>query len=283
MKKLSAAIVLLVVVLSLITLGFTEVNEWDCPNCGRTGNTRNYCGGCGEPGPLNAGNGDLEAGLTILPAMTSVGSYITFGHYPQTEAGSDSTPIEWLVLDVDDTEQKALIISRYGLDVKPYHKEWVDITWAECTLRTWLNNEFLNNAFSPSEQKAILTTEVDNGKRQGYNEWDTRGGNNTQDRIFLLSYAEGNKYLGITYGYGNYINSMVAPTAYAIKQGAVFNDNFKTTDDMMAGRWWLRSPGSEQFTAALVITDGSLLDDDVSCDYDVVRPALWINLQSGIF
>ena len=29
-----------------------EHDVWDCPNCGRTGNMRNYCGGCGYPAPL---------------------------------------------------------------------------------------------------------------------------------------------------------------------------------------------------------------------------------------
>ena len=30
------------------------------------------------------------------------GNYITFGYYPQTADGTDNTPIEWLVLDVDE-------------------------------------------------------------------------------------------------------------------------------------------------------------------------------------
>lgn len=55
------------------------------------------------------------------------GDYITFGRYPQTAEGNDNTPIEWLVLEKDG--QKALLISRYGLDHQQYHKNFVDVTW----------------------------------------------------------------------------------------------------------------------------------------------------------
>jgi len=79
--------------------------------------------------------------------------------YPQTEAGTDNTPIEWIVPDVQG--DKALPISRYGLDARAYHKDFVSITWERCTLRTWLNSTFLNEAFSANEQNAILTTTAD--------------------------------------------------------------------------------------------------------------------------
>ena len=35
---------------------------------------------------------------------------------------------------------------------------------------------------------AILTVALDSGRKQGY--WDTGSGKDTQDRVFLLSYAE---------------------------------------------------------------------------------------------
>lgn len=39
-------------------------------------------------------------------------------------------------------------------------------------------------------------TTVDNSKAQGYSGYSTDGGNNTEDKVFLLSYAEANKYFG---------------------------------------------------------------------------------------
>ena len=67
------------------------------------------------------------------PLRVTVGQSVTLGHYPQTAAGDDRTPIEWTVLDVRGG--KALVISRYGLDAKPYHTEYTDVTWETCTLR----------------------------------------------------------------------------------------------------------------------------------------------------
>ena len=186
------------------------------------------------------------------------------------------------MLDVQG--EKALLLSRYGLDTMRYNKEKTDVTWETCTLRTWLNGEFLNRAFSADEQKAVLTTNVDNGKSQGYSEWNTSGGNDTQDKVFLLSYAEANRYLGVTRDDRKNTKSRVAPTAYAKKNGAyTFDNSCKTADGEAAGYWWLRSPGYTQYNAAYVITAGSLNYNNVFCDNCVVRPALWIDLGSDIF
>jgi len=228
----------------------------------------------------------IAASATALDAKFTVGKYVTFGHYPQTEAVNDSTAIEWLVLARDG--QKALLLSRYGLDAKPYNKYKGDITWSGSTLRSWLNGEFLTKAFSNSEQTAIMTTNVDNSQSQGYTrpgyfDWGWSGGNNTEDKVFLLSYAEANKYLGVRYEDSNNMKSRVKPTEYAIKNGAWTSSSDKTTDGAAAGYWWLRSPGYNRSYAACVGNEGYLFSNsvnDVSC---CVRPALWVNLKSGIF
>lgn len=207
----------------------------------------------------------------------AVGDTITFGTYPQTEAGDDETPIEWLVLDRDG--DYALLLSRYALDAQPYNTERVDITWAQCTLRTWLNEEFINRAFTTVEQSAILLTNVDNSSSQGYSRCKTSGGNNTLDKMFLLSYSEANMYLGVTAEDVNNMNARVAATAYALAQGAYASKNIKTLDGQGAEAWWLRSPGYSQYTAAAVHTSGffnhGYVDNDVG-----IRPALWINLNT---
>ena len=223
----------------------------------------------------------LAEAAAARDALFSVGNYVTFGTYPQTSAGSDQTPIEWLVLDRDG--DKALLLSRYGLDAQPYHTSYTSITWEKCTLRTWLNDDFINRAFTAAEQSAILLTNVDNSSIQCYSGWSTSGGNNTQDKVFLLSYAEANKYLGVTYDNSNNTKSRVAPNAYAISQGAWPSDSNKTTDGEAAGWWWLRSPGGIQYAAVFVNPDGSLSCSNVDFARVSVRPALWVNLESGIF
>ena len=207
-------------------------------------------------------------------AKFTVSNYVEFGTYPQTAVGTDNTSIEWLVLARDGN--KALLISRYGLDAQPYDAEYTDVTWETCALRTWLNSTFMNKAFTAAEQGAILTTSVINSGSQNYSEWSTSGGNNTQDQIFLLSYAGTNKYFDVTYSDDNNTKARVRPTAYAEKQ-SVDASNSST------GWWWLRSPGEEQRSAACVDTDGSLNYSNVNDDTGCVRPALWVNLESGIF
>ncbi len=227
---------------------------------------------------------DLAATAAVVAsrdAKYAAGNHVTFGHYPQTSGGNDSTEIEWLVLARDGN--KALLISRYGLDAKPYNEEYVDITWEKCTLRTWLNGAFLNKAFTAQEQTGIVLSSVDNSSTQGYSKWSTGGGNNSQDKVFLLSYAEANKYFGVTNESSSNTKTRVAPTAYAIKQGANTSSRNKTVDGIDAGWWWLRSPGLIQSYAALVYYYGSLYSNDVNYFSGCVRPALWINLESDIF
>ena len=216
-----------------------------------------------------------------LKLLKTLGSIVAFGTYPQTTGGTDATPIEWIVLDYDSKNNKALLLSRYGLDAQPYNTEWVSVTWETCSLRTWLNNTFMNNAFSAKEQSAILQTNVDNSKSHGYMLWKPDDGNNTQDRIFLLSYAEANKYLEVEHNDSKNTKSQAAPTAYVMQR--VFKTNDKTADGESAGLWWLRSRGETQRSAALVYTDGSLSFADIRSDGALVRPVLWISLESDIF
>ena len=223
----------------------------------------------------------LYPGNVSRDAYYSVGNYVTFGSYPQTKEGNDNTPIEWLVLARDG--EKVLLLSRYGLDVKPYHTSSADTTWEQCSLREWLNSEFINEAFSENERTGILIADVDNSRTQGYSKWSKQGGNNTQDRVFLLSYAEANKYLNVTFGNSNYTKARVAPTAYAITQGAHTTSSDKTADGTESAWWWLRSPGSRQDIAAGVGRKGTLGSKRVNDDSGCIRPALWINLESGNF
>ena len=211
--------------------------------------------------------------LAELDEKFAVNQYVKFGTYPQTSSGTDQTPIEWKVLARDGN--KALLISRYGLDQKAYNTECVNITWETCTLRKWLNNEFLNAAFTLEQQNGIESVTVDNSQAQG--QWSTYGGNNTeQDKVFLLSYAEAMKY------FANDAERRCVPTAYAVSNGATQSSNFKL-DGQKCCLWWLRSPGSSSYTAALVISSGSISGSRVNYWDNAVRPAIWVNLESGVF
>ena len=216
-----------------------------------------------------------------------------FGSYEQdNKTANGAEAIEWLVLDVQDGN--ALLISKYGLDAKPYNTEDTDVTWETCTLRKWLNTDtteekcFLSTAFSSTEQDAILTTTVDNSSSQCYSGWSTSGGNNTTDKIFLLSYTEANKYFEVQYVDGTvvteYTKSRVLPTAYAVAQGVWTNEHYKVDSSVYgstgaAGSWWLRSPGSRQHEAAFVHSTGTLANYTVDNIYVSVRSAMWLKLE----
>lgn len=167
--------------------------------------------------------------------------------------------IKWRVLDIRDG--KALLITEEGIDAKPYHNSYTNITWADCTLRTWLNSDFYNSAFSEEEKSKIVRSTVWADKSPQY---ATDPGINTEDHIFLLSVTEAEKYF------------------YSDKDRACRLTVYAKHDSSKNCWWWLRSPGYSQDTAACVDIDGSVIDggDDVD-DGDVcVRPALWINLES---
>lgn len=112
----------------------------------------------------------------------------TFGNYKQGSDG-EVKPIEWRVLAVNNG--RALVISENLLFYARYNRTKTDVTWETCTIRKWLNNDFLTEAFSSSEQTKIATVTNQNPNNSKYG---TKGGNATQDKIFALSVEEADKY-----------------------------------------------------------------------------------------
>ena len=210
----------------------------------------------------------LKTDKNLLRVKFKAGNFITLGNYPQTKAGNDNTPIEWLVLESDG--ETALLISRYALDCKPYNEKYESITWETCTLRGWLNNEFFNKAFSTEEKQSILQSDVSADKNPNYS---TNPGNATKDNVFLLSIVEANKY------FKSDDARKCAPTDYAIQQGAYTSDSYKV-EGRKACWWWLRSPGLDSGDAASVSLDGSIRDYgySVSRRGDAVRPCVRVRL-----
>ena len=193
------------------------------------------------------------------------GDYVTFGYYEQdNNRANGSEEIEWLTLDVQN--DKALLISRYALDSVPYHNRFADVTWQNCDLRSWLNEDFLNTAFSDEEQAVIVMTDVDNSVNQGNRDWNTNGGNNTRDKVFLLSCKEVEQYFPSETG------RVCKPTAYGVDRGIY------TKGDLCL--WLLRSPGMDQYNIANVNIYGTFWDTGVNNNQYAIRPALWVNLGS---
>lgn len=214
----------------------------------------------------NGDNKDAENNEKEELKAVSVGDYIKFGNYEQdnnTENGKEE--IEWLVLEVKDG--KALVISKYALDCQQYNTSYTKVTWETCTLRKWLNNDFLGAAFSADEKAMIPTVTVSVDENLAYG---TNPGNATQDQVFLLSIIEANKY------FSSDIAIQCEATEYAVAGGAIFPSSSGICS------WWLRSPGDSQTYAAGVRYYGGINESgyNVNNDSNAVRPALWIDLNS---
>ena len=197
----------------------------------------------------------------------SVGDTIKFGHYEQDNNSSNGKEeIEWIVLAKDG--DKVLVISKYALDWQEYDSSPTSVTWETCSLRKWMNGTFLNAAFDSGEQRLIQKSTVTADKNPSYS---TSPGNNTTDKVFLLSVTEANKYF----------NSDSAIQCRATKYAKAQVPLYTNTSNGNCC-WWLRSPGEYSSFAAYVSSDGYVRDDGdgVVCFDYAVRPALWINLAS---
>ena len=179
-----------------------------------------------------------------------VGDSVWFGAYEQDNDTSDGEEdIEWLVLAKDD--DGILVISRYALDYMQYSSSTESVSWDTCSLRKWLNDTFLRGAFSEDEQNRIR---------------DVIG------KVFLLSTSDAYKYMGTDEA------RRCVPTAYAIAKGAITSSSYQVDGNDTCG-WWLRTPYSSNYHAAVITIDGavSTLDVDIWLIYYGVRPALWID------
>ena len=231
----------------------------------------------GSSGTASAGTGDTEkAGSDTGSVGTEagggfkVGNIVSFGSYEQdNDKSNGAEPIEWRVLDVSDG--KALLISLYGLDAKQYNSGLDAITWENCLLRKWLNEDFLSAAFSGDEQSRIVMTQVVNNDSAKFG---TAGGNDTEDRVFLLSYEEVN-------GYFESKDAMkCVPTAYAVACG-VEESQYAKVDGRLTSYWWLRSPGSNSIYKSGVRDNGNADEGGfgVTNTTIAVRPVIWVNID----
>ena len=224
-----------------------------------------------------ADKGDTKSTSDFSKLKT--GDIFTFGSYEQdNDTSNGKEPIEWIVLSKNDKEM--LVLSRYALDHKLYNEEFVDkITWEECTLRKWINDDFYNAAFSKAEKSLIKTKTL---KNNGNPIIGSEGGKDTKDKVFMLAYED---MLKTAYGFSSDkdefdFNRRCTATAYAVEQGVYLDDYFLTAEGEATCRWWLRTMGD---TNCAMVGDYSgqvgYYGDAVEYESHGVRPALYINLN----
>ena len=198
--------------------------------------------------------------LSLLDEEGCLEKTLFFGRYPQTKEGS-LAPIEWQVLAKE--KKNILVISKYALDCRQYNTVLNDVTWSACSLRKWLNDEFLNMAFNTEEQTMIPKTIVPAEKGNVL-----KSNCATENKVFLLSASQVKQYLK-TNG-----ERQSKPTNYAIAQGCLIDDEKKTC-------WWSRSSGRNVYYPVFVQNDGCLdFSGHKATTKHGIRPAMWIQMDA---
>jgi len=203
----------------------------------------------------NANNSTAQPNSTTPHSSAQVGDTIQLGR------------LDWIVLSVRDN--RALLLSYYILEIRPYHNiHHVEITWEYSNLRKHLNGYFLDTTFDEQERALIIETLVINNDHPRHR---TPGGNDTLDKVFLLSIDEMDEFMGNEAP----IALRNARIAEQIERGRVL-------------RWWLRSPGiftniigsnPERRSAYAVNTNGNMGSLSATETGVGVRPALWLYID----
>lgn len=186
----------------------------------------------------------------------NVGDVVYLGTYENRR--SEIKPIEWKILE--KTDNRVMLFSIHNIADKTaieFNDSRGDVHWSDCSLRKWLNEEFYNNYLNELEQQMLTETLVKvsgDGNRKN----DLGYGEDTMDKVYLLSLEELDKY------WKNII--------------PVESDNQD---------WWrLRtlSWGEGQTYSASVYSDKNymVVDDYVSSDYSEIHPVIVIDVNKSI-
>lgn len=200
-----------------------------------------------------------------------VGDTVTFGTYEQNNNYSDGNEnIEWVV--IDKQEDKIMVVSKYIIAEQPFNTtNEGHISWENCTLRKWLNNDFLNEAFSGAEKNLITDTTVFS------TEYLVVGATySTTDKVFLLSENERNMLSSV-----DALKGIVTESVIAVFSDAANSDVANINPSNFEPLWWLRTTWE--------YADDPCASVVYRVDYDGwtyaveenagVRPAMWISLK----
>lgn len=251
----------------------------------------------------------------VVTSTLSTWDTLKFGKYWQEDTNGDGVadqnddkqPIQWRVLSVNGND--AFLMAEKTLDNQCFNEHpksstgggkelWA--TWETCTLRTWLNDTFLNAAFTDEEKNAIADTTV---VTPGEDPWNTGtltdGGNDTVDKVYLLSLEEIRNgeygfdsqpegYLGNGQDCWRLSQTIASTnTAYATAQGALTFEEKEAREKYPSeiraiGNtycWWLRSPGWDGMSAVTVLIGIVSITGSTHNDELGIRPVIHLDLS----
>ena len=167
-----------------------------------------------------------------------VGTKITFGNYQ----GKDLT---WTILETNG--HSMLLFADESIATQPFHLEREEITWNSCSLRKWLNSDFLNTAFSFQDRMRVMLSKLNNRFDP---RWDRSNGPDTMDKVYVFSLPE-----LLTY--------------------------YPTEESRALGCWWwLRGYGYSNLTQKAVYEDGTIYEQGISPNSENVgvRPVMLVRI-----
>ena len=193
-------------------------------------------------------------------------------------------PIKWRV--ISESTNSYQLLSEYILDAKAYYKTEAirqingktiySNNYAHSDIRTWLNNEFYNIAFTQKEKNDIIYTNVDNSSSTTSEQTYKYVCENTKDKVYLLSYKD---LLNTSYGFDDYYNAVDVARKAIVSDYACANGCFKSSNGLkyLYGIWFLRSPESLEDLVSMVSADGGVGVANVTHSEYGVRPTIQIS------
>ena len=236
--------------------------------------------------PTNGGwylyNGDYYVKINATPW----GSLMPFNNGELIVNGKEywfkCEPITWKVLELKNgryfilSEKLLEPVTFYsslenrtigGKTIYPNNYEYSD-------LRNWLNNDFYTSAFRFNDSY-IQITNVDNSASTTKSNTNPYCCNNTDDKVFLLSYKD---YMNTDYGFIHDVDKRSFTTEWARARGSYANRESLTYKN--SGYHWNRSPYPSDSTYSGYVSSDGYADGitQVDSDYYSVRPAMNIKI-----
>lgn len=129
-----------------------------------------------------------------------------------------------------------------------------------------MNDSFLDEIFVVAERNNIQMVNVSADKKLGST---IVHGSDTQDKVFLLSIEEAEKY------FESNASRQYEATLYAKDKGTF------TSESNRNSRWWLRTLGEQAGHIAEVYNVGrvSYFGQKIDSEYLAIRPVIWSSLE----
>ena len=218
-------------------------------------------------------DGERYAKVTAKKDCYGNSSKYTFSNGSSISAGTTYyfkvEPIKWKILSSSNGK-----LTLYAEDIIEQSR-WdssVILNYKTSTIRSFINGDFLNGAFSSEEQAMIQATTVDNGTSTVPSAGASCVCENTTDKVFLLSYKD--VINGETYGFTN-SSRMKQATDFAKANGLYVSVSSVTSENQTM--YWTRSPyDNSTYNYATMISTGEVMGGGIEANLGVA-PAIVVS------